>query len=233
MPIRLLLADDHPIVLDGLEQLFRFEDDFQVLGRCQRGEDVVPALLRLKPDVLVLDIRMPGHDGFAVLRQLKSLRGRAPSTRVVILAVTLSENELLDAIRLGVRGIVLKEMAPRLLVECIRKVHAGGQWMEQNMAGQALDKLARNEAAEREVASLLTAREVEISRMIAGGLSNKEIAAKLFISEGTVKTHLHHIYEKLALHGRLELGFFVRDKGLGLGGGNQPGVRRPEDPKDS
>ena len=135
MPIRLLLADDHPIVLDGLEQLFRLEEDFQVLGRCLRGEPVVPELLRLQPDILVLDMRMPKHNGLAVLRELK---GKSHSTRVVILAATLTEDEMLEAIRLGVRGVVLKEMAPRLLVECIRKVHGGGQWLEKTIAGQAL-----------------------------------------------------------------------------------------------
>ncbi len=229
MPIRVLLADDHPIVLDGLEQLFRLEEDFQVVGRCLRGAEAASQVTRLKPDILVLDMRMPGHDGLAVLRDLK---GRPHRTRVVILAATLTEEEMLEAIRLGVRGIVLKEMAPRLLVECIRKVYGGGQWLEKTMAGQALDRLARREAAEQEVASLLTAREIEVSRMIAGGLSNKEIAARLYISEGTVKTHLHRIYEKLAIDGRLELGLFVRDKGLGGTGGGPPKARPSEDSQD-
>lgn len=211
MPIRLLLADDHPIVLHGLEQLFRLEEDFQVLGLCVRGEEVVSELARLTPDILVLDMRMPGHDGLAVLRELKS---RPHRTRVVILAATLSEEEMLEAIRLGVRGIVLKEMAPRLLVECIRKVHGGGQWIEKTVAGAALDRLARREGAQKELGGVLTPREVEITRSIGAGLSNKETADALFISEGTVKTHLHRIYEKLHIHGRLELSLYARDKGL-------------------
>jgi DNA-binding NarL/FixJ family response regulator len=211
MPIRVLLADDHPIVLDGLEQLFRLEDDFQVLGRCTRGEEVVSRLLELKPDILVLDMRMPGHNGLWVLRELK---GRAHETRVVILAATLTEEEMLEAIRLGVRGVVLKEMAPRLLVECIRKVHGGGQWLEKTIAGAALDRLARQEGAQKELAGILTPREVEVARSIGAGRSNKETADLLFISEGTVKTHLHRIYEKLQIHGRLELGLYARDKGL-------------------
>ncbi|HEY3125197.1 MAG TPA: response regulator transcription factor [Thermoanaerobaculia bacterium] len=211
MPIRLLLADDHPIVLDGLEQLFRLEEDFEVLGRCLRGEEVVPQLMRLRPDMLVLDMRMPGHNGLAVLREL---RGQPHKTRVVILAATLTEEEMLEAIRLDVRGIVLKEMAPRLLVECIRKVHSGGQWLEKTIAGPALDRLARREGARKELSGILTPREVEISRLIGTGLSNKEIGDALFVSEGTVKTHLHRIYEKLHIHGRLELGLYARDKGL-------------------
>ncbi|HJW14735.1 MAG TPA: response regulator transcription factor [Thermoanaerobaculia bacterium] len=211
MPISLLLADDHPIVLDGLEQLFRLEEDFRVLGRCLRGEEVASQVIKLRPDVLVLDMRMPGHDGLAVLRELKNVPHQ---TRVVILAATLTEDEMLEAMRLGVRGIVLKEMAPRLLVECIRKVHGGGQWLEKTIAGAALDRLARREGAERQLAGVLTPREVEIARSIGSGRSNREIADALFISEGTVKTHLHRIYEKLNIHGRLELGLYARDKGL-------------------
>lgn len=211
MPIRLLLADDHPIVLDGLEQLFRLEDDFQVIGRCTRGEEVASQVMKLKPDALVLDMRMPGHNGLEVLREL---RGRPHKTRVVILAATLTEDEMLEAIRLGVRGIVLKEMAPRLLVECIRKVHGGGQWLEKTIAGAVLDRLAKREGAQKEISGILTPREIEIARSIGVGRSNKEIADALFISEGTVKTHLHRIYEKLHIHGRLELGLYARDKGL-------------------
>lgn len=211
MPIRLLLADDHPIVLDGLEQLFRLEDDFQVLGRCARGEEVASQVARLKPDILILDMRMPRHDGLAVLRDLKAQPHRV---RVVILAATLTEEEMLEAIRLGVRGIVLKEMAPRLLVECVRKVYGGGQWLEKSMAGAALDRLARREGAQKGMAGILTPREVEITRSIGAGRSNKEIADALFITEGTVKTHLHRIYEKLNIHGRLELGLYARDQGL-------------------
>jgi two-component system, NarL family, nitrate/nitrite response regulator NarL len=212
MPIRLLLADDHPIVLNGLEQLLRLEEDFQVLGRCVRGREVVPALLKLRPDILVLDIRMPDYDGLAVLREIKA---RSVEVLVVILAATLTEDELLEAIRLKVRGVVLKEMAPRLLVECIRKVYGGGQWLERKTAGTVLDQMVRREAARKELTGILTDRELEITRLIAGGLSNKDISSRLFISEGTVKTHLHRIYEKLAIHGRLELGLFARDKGLG------------------
>jgi len=211
MAIRLLLADDHPIVLDGLEQLFQLEDDFEVVGRCSRGTEVASQVAKLKPDILVLDMRMPNHNGLAVLKQLKD---KPHKSRVVILAATLSEEEMLEAIRLGARGIVLKEMAPRLLVECVRKVHGGGQWLEKRIAGAALDRLARREWAQKEIAGILTPREVEIARSIGAGLSNKEIADSLFIGEGTVKTHLHRIYEKLHIHGRLELGLFARDKGL-------------------
>lgn len=211
MPVRLLLADDHPIVLDGLEQLFRLEPDFEVVGRCTRGKDVLPALLRLKPDILVLDIRMPGHDGFAVLREMEA---RPTGTHAVLLAATLSEEELLEAIRLDVRGVVLKEMAPRLLVECVRRVQMGGQWLEKTSAGSALEHSARRQPGGLEPPSELTSREIEIVCLAASGLRNREIAEKLSITEGTVKIHLHHVYEKLHLHGRLELSLYARDRGM-------------------
>jgi len=113
-----------------------------------------------------------------------------------------------------VGGVVLKEMAPHLLVLCIRKVHAGEQWLEKESTGRALGALLKREAGRREVAGILTPREVEIVRMTATGLRNAQIGAQLSVSEGTVKTHLHHIYEKLGVNGRLGLILLAREKGL-------------------
>jgi len=211
MSIRLVLADDHPLILDALESRFRLEHDFQVLACCANGEETLQALRHHRPDVLILDIRMPGKDGLAVLRELQ--QEKLP-TRVVLLTAAVDEDAVLEAIRLGVGGVVLKEMAPRLLVECVRKVHAGQQWLERRSVGRALDKLLRREAGAHELAGALTRREIEIVRMVATGLRNKEIAEKLFITEGTVKTHLHHIYEKLHMDSRLALFGYARDKAL-------------------
>ena len=157
MPIRLVLADDHPIVLDGLENLFRLEPDFRVVARCVNGEECLAAVRRFQPDVLVLDIRMPGKDGLAVLRELH--REKQP-VKVVLLAAALEEEEVLEALRLGVRGMLLKELAPQMVVQCVRKVHAGGQWVEKQAFGRALDTLLRREAGEREAAGVLTPREI-------------------------------------------------------------------------
>jgi len=211
MPISLVLADDHPIILDGLEMLFRAEQDFQVLARCVNGEETIQAVRQHRPDILILDIRMPGKDGLAVLREMK--KDSLP-TRAVLLTVGLDEDDLLEAIRLGVRGVVLKEMAPQMLVQCVRKVHAGEQWLEKRSVGRALEKMLLREAGERQVAGVLTPRELEIVRMVASGLRNKEIADSLSISEGTVKIHLHHIYEKLHLASRLELALYAQERGL-------------------
>ena len=211
MPISVVLADDHPLVLDALENVFRLQEDIVVRARCGDGVEALRAVREHRPDVLVLDMRMPGMDGLALIRELK--KEKLP-TRVVLLTAALDEEEVLAAIRLGVKGVVLKEMAPRLLVQCVRTVHAGGDWLEKQSVRLALDKLLRREAGAREVARLLTPREIEIVRMVAGGLRNKEIAAKLHVNEGTVKLHLHHIYQKLGVNSRVALTLYAQDRGL-------------------
>jgi len=211
MPISVVLADDHPLVLDALENVFRLQEDIVVRARCGDGVEALRAVREHRPDVLVLDIRMPGMDGLALIRELK--KEKLP-TQVVLLTAALDEEEVLAAIRLGVKGVVLKEMAPRLLVQCVRTVHAGGDWLEKQSVRLALDKLLRREAGAREVARILTPREIEIVRMVAGGLRNKEIAAKLHVNEGTVKLHLHHIYTKLGVNSRVALTLYAQDRGL-------------------
>jgi len=211
MPITLVLANDHPIFLEGLEDILRREPDFQVLARCLEGQAALRAVRELKPDVLILDLRMPKMDGLGVLREMQEEK---LSTRVVVLTAALDEDEVLEAIRLGVQGVVLKEMAARLVVQCVRKVHAGEQWLEKRSVSLALERLLKREAATREIAGLLTSREIEIVRMVADGLRNREIADRLYINEGTVKAHLHNIYEKLKVNSRLQLTRYARDKGL-------------------
>jgi len=211
MPIRLVLADDHPLILDGLENLLSTEKDFEVLARCTDGVETLKAVSEHQPDVLVLDIRMPEKSGLEVVREIH--KEKLP-TRIVVLTGVLDEGDLLEAIRLGVQGIVLKEMAPQMLLKCIRKVHAGEQWIELRSAKQALEKMLRREAGALEVAGVLTPQEVKIVRMVANGLRNKEIASELYISEGTVKVHLHNIYEKLHIDNRLALLRYAQEKGL-------------------
>src|SRR5947207_7443803 len=202
MTVHLALADDHPIVLDGLEGLFRLEPDFQVVARCINGEETLVAVRRHRPDILILDLRMPRGDGLEILRTLR--REKLP-TKVVLLAGALEEDEVLEALRLGVRGVVLKELAPQQLVECVRKVHAGEQWLEKQLSSRVLETLLRREAGGRAGSSVLTPREIEIVRMVANGLRNRELARRLGVTEGTVKIHLHNIYKKLKVQSRLEL----------------------------
>jgi DNA-binding NarL/FixJ family response regulator len=211
VPISIVLADDHPIVLDGLENLFRLEPDFRVVARCVNGDESLDAVRRHRPDVLILDIHMPRNDGLAVVRALA--REDLP-TQVVLLAAVLEEEEVLEALRLGVRGMLLKELAPQMVVRCVRKVHAGEQWIEKQSFGRALDSLLRREAGEREASSVLTPREIEMVRMVARGLRNKEMSEQLAITEGTVKIHLHNIYRKLKVENRVDLILFAQSKRL-------------------
>jgi two-component system, NarL family, nitrate/nitrite response regulator NarL len=211
VPIRLVLADDHPIVLDGLENLFRLEADFQVVARCVNGEESIAAVRRHRPDVLILDIHMPRKDGITVVRELAT---ETLPTKVVLLAAVLEDEEVLEALRLGVRGMVLKELAPRMLVQCVRKVHAGEPWLEMHAFSRVLHTLLRREAGGREAAGVLTPREIEMVRMVASGLRNREVSERLAISEGTVKIHLHHIYRKLKVDNRVELILYAQSKRL-------------------
>lgn len=211
MPIRLVLADDHPLILNGLTGLFNFEADFEVLASCSNGDDALEEIRRQRPDVAVLDIRMPGLSGIEVARKVTEEKLGA---RLVLLTAALEDEDMLDAVMLGIQGVVLKEMAPQFLVQCIRKVHAGEQWLERRSAKHALEKLLKREAGGREVAGLLTQREIELVRMVARGSRNREIADKLCISEGTVKVHLHNIYQKINVDGRVALLRYAQEKGL-------------------
>lgn len=210
MSIRVVLADDHRMVLEALEQVLRFEPDVEVLATCIDGFEALDAVRKHRPDVLVLDLRMPRLDGLGVLRAL----GADDGTRVVLLTAGLDEREVLEAIRLGVRGVVLKEMASRQLIQCVRKVHAGEQWIEKRSVTAALEAMLKREQGMKDVGSQLTGRELAIVQMLGRGLRNREIADELHIGEGTVKTHLHHIYRKLGVDGRLDLMRLAREKGL-------------------
>jgi DNA-binding NarL/FixJ family response regulator len=207
---RLVIADDHPVVLDGLTRLFTGERDFEVLATARNGDEALRAVRKHAPDVLVLDLSMPGKDGVAVLGEMKR---QAMSTKVVVLTA-MDNDEVLLAIRLGARGVVLKDMSLRLLVECVRIVNRGGTWLEKSVASRAVDRLLQRESSIHEMAKSLTPREVEVARMIADGLPSKRVANKLAITEGTTKLHLHHIYSKLNVHGRVALVRYMQRHGL-------------------
>jgi DNA-binding NarL/FixJ family response regulator len=211
MAIRLVVADDHAVVLRGLEALLALEPDLAVLATCTNGNAAVEAVRKHRPDILLLDLAMPGLDGLGVLAALK--KESAPP-RVVLLTATIEDDEVLEAMRLGVAGVFLKELPPHLLLECIRNVHAGEQWIEKQSAARALERMLRREVREREVSRVLTPREMEIVRMVAQGMRTGTIAKHLNVAEGTVKTHLHNIYDKLKLDGRVGLMLFAREEGI-------------------
>jgi DNA-binding NarL/FixJ family response regulator len=211
MALGVVLVDDHPIVLDGLEHLFRCEPDITVVARCRNADEALRALRAHEPDVLVLDLVMPGGGGLELLRALRGVERR---TRIVLLTAVVDDEQLLEAIRLGAEGVVLKDMAPRLLIDAIREVHRGGQWLEQGLGGFALRRLLAREKRSSAAARLLSSREREIVRLVTSGLRNRAIAERLSISEGTVKVHMHNIYEKLDLTGRIELTNYARENGL-------------------
>jgi len=211
VPIRIAIADDHALVLHGLKRLFDGEQEFEVVECCGTGAEAIAAARRGNVDVLLLDIKMPGLSGIDVLRTLSAERLKCST---VLLTAALSDSDAVEGLKLGVRGIVLKESSPDTLLECIRRVSRGEQWVDSETMTRALDTITRRESMTNDPNRTLTARELEIVRMIAQGLRNKAIAERLFISEGTVKIHLHNVYEKLGLDGRLELMLHAQKQGL-------------------
>jgi DNA-binding NarL/FixJ family response regulator len=207
-PIRVLIADDHPIVLSGLGQLLSLEQDIAVVARCTSGHEVPAAIARHRPGVAVLDLTMPGPSGMDLLRELNA--AKAP-VRVVLLTARIEHEQVLEALKLGVAGIVLKESAPLQILDCIRRVAAGGQWIDQVIGSRTLDGLLRRQSGAMKVAAILTAREIEVVKMVARGLRNKEIADQLSITEGTVKAHLRTIFEKVGVDNRAKLILYARE----------------------
>lgn len=211
MPIQLVLADAQPLFLAGMQAVLAADPHFTVSATCGTGAEALAAVLQHRPDVLVTDLNLAGLDGLSVIAQLQQ---RALPTRAVVLAGALSADEALRVMRLGVAGVVLKDMAPDLLKRCIRKVHSGGKWMETQSVGRALEKMLARESATESAARLLSPRELGLVRMVAEGLRNKQIAEALAITEGTVKVHLHALYRKLNVSGRGALTAYARRTGL-------------------
>jgi RNA polymerase sigma factor (sigma-70 family) len=202
VPIRLVVADDHPIVLQGLQLLFERQDDFEVLATCASADATLEAVRTRRPDVLVLDLRMPHRSGLDVMRAIAQ---EGMACRTVLLTAAITDAETLEAVRLGAAGLVLKESPPDTLLQCIRHVHEGGEWIDRDAASRGMHRAIDGDDEVRRAIETLTPREIEIVRMVAQGLRNKVIGERLSISEGTVKVHLHNIYEKLGVGGRLEL----------------------------
>ena len=217
--IRVVLADDHPIVRDGLRKLLMLEDDIQVVGEASDGQEVVSVVQQTQPDIVILDLRMPHMDGLAALLALKQID---PKCRVIVLTASEDKNEFLQAMKLGCAGIVLKQTAPELIVKSIRKVFGGEIWLDSHTTAAVMRQFAgpgeiigAMPAKGRE-RSPLSQREREIVGLVAQGYKNREMAEKMIISEQTVKNHLHNIFDKLGVSDRLELALYAIHKGLHL-----------------
>jgi two-component system, NarL family, nitrate/nitrite response regulator NarL len=200
--MRLVLADPHADVLDAIQQAFEGEPDLDVVARCQDGAQTLRAVRSHQPDILIADLHQLEMGGFDLLQALKK---QSVATRVIMFTARIDEDEVIEAIRLGVRGFVLKQMKAHVLVQCVRKVRRNDYWLETHSIARALDKVVQREEALRRMRDNLSLREIEIAEMVVAHLRNKEIGDKLHISEGTVKSHLHNIYRKLHLAGRREL----------------------------
>ena len=211
MRISIALADGHPIFLSGMKQTLGSEPDLDVVATCRDGAEALAAVAALQPNVLVTDLHLKKVDGLSLLARLQSL---GLATRAVVLTHHLGPDEAIELLRHGAAGVVLKDMAPDLLKRCIRKVAAGGRWIETHSVARALERVLQREAAAQDISKRVSARELEIIRSVAAGLRNKEVARALSITEGTVKVHLHSIYGKLKIRGRGALAAYAQRKGL-------------------
>ncbi|MEX2263113.1 MAG: response regulator transcription factor [Bryobacteraceae bacterium] len=216
--IRIMIADDHPIFRDGLKKLLSLEEDFRVVAEASDGREILEVLDKHDPDVLLLDLKMPGADGLTTLQKLQAGQRR---TKVIVLTASEDKNEYIQAMKFGTSGIVLKQTATELLIKSIRKVHAGEIWLDSHTTAAVMRQFAApgpsvpapSATRDRE-RSPLSQREREIVALVAQGFKNKEMAEKMFISEQTVKNHLHNIFDKLGVSDRLELALYAIHKNL-------------------
>jgi DNA-binding NarL/FixJ family response regulator len=197
-------------MLDGLAHVFASEPDFIVVACVSDGESALQAVQDRVPDIIVLDLALPKKNGLMLLADMK--RDGLRTRPVVFTAAPYSE--IVEAVRLGVPGVVTKDMPLPLLVRCIREVNAGGKWLEKGFAVRAVSYLLKREEGSLSISALLTPRELAVAQMASEGLPNKRIATRLSISEGTTKLHLHRIYQKLQLSGRMALMNYMQKSGL-------------------
>jgi DNA-binding NarL/FixJ family response regulator len=206
-PIRVLIADDHALFRRGLEMVLQGEAGLDLVGQASDGAEAVQVAGEVVPDVVLMDIRMPKISGIEAARLMKEV---APSAKIVMLTISDEEEDLFEAIRAGASGYLLKDIPLDELADSVRSVHGGQSLINPSMAGKLLTEFAtlarhaEGEPAKHAPAPKLTDREMEVLRLVARGMNNRDIAKELFISENTVKNHVRNILEKLQIHSRME-----------------------------
>jgi len=200
--IRILIADDHSVVREGLVSLVKRKSDMTVVAEANNGREAVDLWKEHRPDVILLDLRMPELDGVGAI---KEIRGLDDSAHIVVLTTFDGDEDIYRAIKAGAKGYLLKDTAREALMDCIRRVHAGETCIPPTLAAKLADRVS---------GEALSAREIEVLQRVAAGKSNKEIGAELFISEGTVKTHVKSIFSKLDVVSRTEAVATASRRGL-------------------
>jgi RNA polymerase sigma factor (sigma-70 family) len=206
-PIKVVIADDHALFRDGLRKLLAVEKDILVVGEAANGDEVGKIVERMRPDIMLLDLKMPKGD---VVQNLLEIAARCPATRVMILTAFSDEESVLNAAKGGAKGYVPKGVPTAILLQAIKTVYNGGVWIDKEIPSwQIFEEIAQAQASDvspevDESIKALTKREMEILRLVAEGLTNEEIGKKIFISEKTVKTHLTNIFDKLKVNNRFK-----------------------------
>jgi two-component system NarL family response regulator len=216
--IRVLIADDQALFRRGLYVVLGTEDHIEVVAEAENGEEAIQKAQELAPDVVLMDVRMPRVNGIEAAR---TIRAEVPTTKILMLTVSDEEDDLFEAVKAGANGYLLKEISVEEVAEAIRAVVQGQSLISPSMASKLLSEFnaisKRAEEKQQFPAPALTARELEVLKLVAKGMSNREIADELYISENTVKNHVRNILEKLHLHSRMEAVIYaVREKLLDI-----------------
>jgi DNA-binding NarL/FixJ family response regulator len=212
--ITVLVVDDHAVVREGLRTFLGLQDGLEVVGEAGDGEEAVAEAVRLRPDVILMDLTMPRLDGVEAMREL---RRRLPGTRVVVLTSNADDTRLLAAIQAGAAGYLLKTVQPQELARAVRAAHAGEALLDPSVAARLVEAIAApagSAAAPADRADQLTPREREVLELIGAGRSNKRIALELGVSEKTVKTHVGHVLAKLGVADRTSAAMYAVRSGL-------------------
>ena len=202
--ISILLVDDHPVVRQGLRTFLELQSDMEVVGEAADGEEAVASVERLVPDVVLMDLMMPNVDGIEAIRLIRRI---SPTTRVIALTSFVDDNKVFGSVRAGAAGYLLKDVQPQDLADAIRTVHGGEALLHPAIAAKLVQEFS--EPAEPQPFENLTAREMEVLRLVAQAKSNKEIAAEFVLSEKTVKTHVSNILQKLHLADRTQAAVYA------------------------